>query len=171
MTPKKSLITTCLIVITIVLMFGFNNNLKAQNAQFFMLEQGKIVPDFAFKTLNGDKHNLYNFKNRPVVIHFWASWCPPCIVEFPDLIKTANKHKNIVILAFSSDKNERSVHKFIKKYNLEIPANLLIIHDKNQHVTKELFSVFRLPESFILKNNFILDDHIIGTYDHWDKLK
>jgi thiol-disulfide isomerase/thioredoxin len=45
---------------------------------------GRPLPDLTLDTLDGGTVNLTSYKGRPVVVNFWASWCPPCLKEMPD---------------------------------------------------------------------------------------
>jgi len=159
----KNLILACLVIVfAVVLTAGLNNYFKSQRGDFFVLDQGQIVPDFKF---NGQ--SLYNFKGKHVIVHFWASWCAPCVVEFPELIGLANKRDDVIILAFSSDKNQDTIDRFLTRNDFKIPDNFKIFLDKDRRVTEDKFSVFRLPESFILNRDMILQNHIVGAYKDW----
>ena len=162
---KNLIIASAVILFSIVLTFGLNHYFKSERGEFFVLEKGQPVPDFTF---NDDA--LYNYKGQTVIIHFWASWCAPCVVEFPELIELANTRDDITILAFSSDRNEQMIDRFLNRHKFSIPDNFKIIHDAKQKITKGKFSVFRLPESFIVTPNMILGDHIIGAYTGWKSL-
>ena len=63
---------------------------------------GKPAPDFELTMIDGTKARLSDFKGRPVWINFWASWCPPCRAENPDIQDLYNAHKDahgLVLLA------------------------------------------------------------------------
>lgn len=162
---KNIILASAVILFSIILTFGLNTYFKSERGEFFILEKGKPVPDFEF-----NNERLYDYKGQTVIIHFWASWCAPCVVEFPELIALANKHDDITILAFSSDRNEKLIGRFLTRHQFDIPDNFKIIFDDNQKITKDKFSVFRLPESFILTPDMILDDHIVGAYAGWKDL-
>lgn len=164
---KNLILASCVVLLAAILTFGLNAYFKTNKGDFFILEKGKPVPDFAFETLNGDNYSLSDFVDKTVIIHFWASWCAPCVVEFPELIKLATQRPNSVILGFSTDRTRPAIDRFFDRYEFDLPDNFKIIHDPQETITEGKFSVFRLPESFIIKPNMILDDHIIGAYKGW----
>ena len=153
-----------------IVTFGLDRYFKNQRGDFFILENGQSVTDFTFQTINSENSSLSDFKDKTVIIHFWASWCAPCVVEFPELVKLAKDNSDITILAFSSDRNAQSIAQFMTRYKIDPPPNFKIIYDKNQEVSQKYFSVFQLPESFILRPNLILDRHIVGAYADWESL-
>jgi cytochrome c biogenesis protein CcmG, thiol:disulfide interchange protein DsbE len=53
---------------------------------------GGVAPDFALADLDGNPVRLADFRGRPVIINFWASWCGPCVEEFPLLRQAASRH-------------------------------------------------------------------------------
>ena len=164
---KNLIIAFGVIVFAGAVTFTLDHSFKNNRGDFFILEKGKAVPDFSFQTINDDNHSLSDFSDKAILIHFWATWCAPCIVEFPELIKLANKRNDIAILAFSSDRTINPIQRFIKQ---DLPDNFKIIHDQKQKITRDNFSVFRLPETYIVKPNMILDDHIVGAYTGWHNL-
>jgi thiol-disulfide isomerase/thioredoxin len=164
---KNLIAALAVIIFAGLLTFGLNHYFKTNKGDFFILEKGQAVPDFSFKTMDGETHTLYNFQGKKTIIHFWATWCAPCIVEFPELIAMANKNPDTIILAFSSDRNPAVIDRFFDKHDFNIPANFKIIHDGDQSITEGKFSVFALPESFILNTNMTLEDHIVGAYMGW----
>ncbi len=125
----------------------------------------EIAPNFTFTPQNGTKHTLKEFNGKIILLNFWASWCPPCIKEFPHLIKAAkNNPKDIVLIALSSDIDEDSMNKFIQKLDLgEETNNIFIALDKNQTITQSLFKTFKLPETLIIDQSQIMRAKIIGA--------
>ena len=164
---RNLMITFLFLLIAGILTLSVERFLKNPQADFLILEKGKTVSNFSFKTFLGDKKYLHDVEAEEIIIHFWATWCAPCLVELPELINMARENKNKAVIAISSDRQKSSIDRFLKKSNISLPDNFLIILDKDRKITEGLFSVFRLPESFVLDSNYILKDHILGAYMGW----
>lgn len=83
------------------------------------------APDFELTDLNGDTYSLSQFKGKPVLLNFWATWCPPCRKEMPDLQAFAEKYgEDIQVLGvnwdYQSDVNEE-VREFLAEYDITYP--------------------------------------------------
>lgn len=67
---------------------------------------GKTAPDFALKDLAGREHKLSDYRGKKVMLVFWATWCPPCKMEIPDLVKLRNDlaEDKLTMLAISAEK-------------------------------------------------------------------
>ncbi|HPF78557.1 MAG TPA: TlpA disulfide reductase family protein [Alphaproteobacteria bacterium] len=130
--------------------------------------QREDAKDFSYVTLDGQKAALKDLSGKVVLLHFWATWCPPCVVEFPDLIKLAEKQgDDFVILAVSSDKNKKDIDKFLKKINRPLPDNFIIALDSDSHITQALYGADKLPESHLISKDSELVETIIGPQENW----
>jgi cytochrome c biogenesis protein CcmG/thiol:disulfide interchange protein DsbE len=58
---------------------------------------GQVAPDFRLRDISGKVYTLASFKGKPVVITFWASWCPICRAEFPKLHQLAQEYQEQVV--------------------------------------------------------------------------
>lgn len=131
--------------------------------------KGDEIPDFTFTDINGKTHTASDYKSKIIILNFWASWCAPCIKEFPNLLTAAEQHKDdVILIALSSDLDEAAIHKFITKMkatqNLNFDApNILIALDENQEITAKKFSTFKLPETLIIDQNLNLRHKLIGA--------
>lgn len=115
------------------------------------VEGGDIAPDFSFTALDGKTHALRDFRGRAVILNFWASWCPPCVKEFPALLEVAAAFPDdVVLIALSSDLDQAAMEAFLKKQKYEARPNVYVALDENQAITQKLFQSFRLPETVLL---------------------
>ncbi len=145
---------------------------KSGNRTIVTLKDQK-TPDFSFTDIKNISHSISNFKEKIIILNFWATWCAPCIKEFPQLLEIAHSDpENIVLIALSSDMNEDAIKKFLNKLKKQKgitwqSPNVLIALDKNQHITQKLFQTYRLPETYIIDKQQNLHTKIIGA--NWKK--
>ena len=123
------------------------------------------VPGFTLKDLSGKEVSLSDFKGKAVIVNFWASWCDPCVEEFPSMIKLVKHFKGeVVIIAISADNTKEDIEDFLKAFKAYDPS-LVVLWDKEQLVAKK-FGTAVLPESYILgKNNRFIRK--IAGIDDW----
>ena len=78
-----------------------------------------------FETPDGGKLAMQSLKGKPLLINFWATWCPPCVEELPLLERfyNQNKAKNMQIVGLAADKPE-AVRTFLKKLPLTFPIGI-----------------------------------------------
>lgn len=124
------------------------------------------VPDFTVTDLEGKPVTLSQFKGRVVLVNLWASWCGPCVKEFPSLKRLVEHFKGkVVVLAISHDRSREDLDSFIKTFG-EVPEGFIIAWDKEKK-TSELFGTDQLPETYILTTQGKLLRKIAGE-QLWD---
>jgi len=64
----------------------------------------RLLPAAAFRTLDGSPKTLADFRGKPVVLNFWATWCVPCVAELPELDHLAGSDTSLVVLTVSADR-------------------------------------------------------------------
>ncbi|WP_164462172.1 TlpA disulfide reductase family protein [Bacillus sp. FJAT-42376] len=119
------------------------------------IEEGKTAPDFTLPLIDGGTAKLSDLKGKKVIINFWATWCPPCKKEIPDLktVAAANQ-KDLVILAVNytvSEANERTVKKFVQDQNMKFP----VLMDPEADVLSQ-YKVFSYPTTFFLDEKGVI---------------
>ena len=127
------------------------------------------APDFEFTDQNRKTHRLSDFKDKIVVLNFWASWCAPCITEFPQMIALAGNNKDKFVFIFlSSDETPGDIRRFLQKYGAGLPQpNIFIAWDKDQTITRDLYKTFRLPETYLLSPGLVIKRKVIGLEIPW----
>lgn len=130
-------------------------------------ETKTIVPDFSFVSLDGDEHNLHDFKGKVILLNFWASWCVPCVVEFPALLELATlREDKVVLIALSVDTAVQNIERFFKKHQFNIdPENVIVAHDMNKSISQDLFQTTLYPETFIIAPDLTIQKKITGMID------
>ncbi len=87
---------------------------------------GQPAPDFTLKTADGKTVRLSDFRGRPVLINFWATWCAPCLIEMPALEQVYGKYKDqgLVVLAVNQAETADKVGQYMQSYGLSFTAVL-----------------------------------------------
>ena len=85
--------------------------------------QGSTV-DFTLNDFSGKSIHLSDYRGQPVLVNLWASWCPPCRAEMPDLIRYYNAHHadGLVLLAINSEDNSNSAQQFATQQQMPFPV-------------------------------------------------
>jgi len=126
------------------------------------LAVGQPAPDFTLKTLDGEQASLSKFRDRPVLINFWASWCPPCRLEMPDLVRTYEAHQaeGFVILAINLTFQDSlsSAQAFVEEFNMTFPVLL----DETGEVTTSVYRLYGLPTSVFVDRNGVITHIQVG---------
>ncbi len=121
------------------------------------------VPDFELKSLEGKKVRLSDFKGKIVILSFWASWCGPCVEEFPSMIQLVEKMEGQVqLVAVSEDSSREEIEAFLNAFPKSKNPHIHILWDED-HSLGQKFNADRLPESFVLTADQKLARKIVGS--------
>ncbi|MBP2242291.1 peroxiredoxin [Cytobacillus eiseniae] len=115
------------------------------------LEVGLKAPDFELMNLAGEKVKLSDYSGQKVMLNFWATWCPPCKKEMPDMQKFHEKlGDKVVILAVNIDpKND--VAGFAKDMGVNFP----ILIDEQDKVSS-IYKILTIPTTYFIDEEGII---------------
>lgn len=101
---------------------------------------------FVFKDMQGHQQRLQDYRGKWVLVNFWATWCPPCLEEIPDLISLSEAHKNkdLVVIGVALDSTSESVVEFVAKKKISYP---IVVGDYD--LAAQVGDVEALPTSYL----------------------
>ncbi|MDN4493570.1 TlpA family protein disulfide reductase [Ureibacillus aquaedulcis] len=126
-------------------------------------KRGNSAPDFSLETLEGDVLSLSQFKGKKIFLNFWATWCPPCRAEMPDIQKFS-EDEDVVVLAINLRNTEDSlmtVENYIQDGAYRFPV---LIDEKGE--VAELFNVRAYPTSYMIDSEGIIQFVALGAMNH-----
>jgi thiol-disulfide isomerase/thioredoxin len=114
------------------------------------LVAGTKFPDFDEKDLAGHKLSVSQFKGKVVLVDFWGTWCPPCVMELPALKQTYDKYhaRGFEIIGVALDENRAALDAFLKRHGTTWPQ----FNDGQRWANKLAlkYGVTQTPTSFLL---------------------
>jgi len=131
-----------------------------------VITKGDRAPEFGLPNLNGQIINLSDFRGKFVMVHFWATWCPPCVDEIPTLayLNQQLAGRDFAMLAVSVDEGGGpAVGSFLQQKALNLPV--LLDPDR---ATAERYGTRKFPETYLLDREGIVRYKVIGPADWRD---
>lgn len=166
-------VVTVLTVFILICSIGLNVNSlwgeeqRAYAADTNVVKVGEVIPSFSLQGIDGKQYKIGGQEKqgdagqKPIWIHFWASWCGPCQSEAPDIEELTAKYKGKLdaygINATMYD-NEQDVKTFVDKYKLTFP----VLKDEQGDIFK-LFRGAALPTHVFIDGNGIVKEIKIGS--------
>lgn len=160
------------IIIMIAFLIGlavYQNGSDGQNKQSAAdLEVQPLVgfkaPIFQLKGMDGEMYSLAE-ETKPAIINFWASWCGPCELEAPELVKLYDKYRDEIeiyaVNATTLDK-EKNAREFAERHEFDFPV---LLDDDSKHKVIDQFEVQAYPTTFFVNRNGVIVDKVLGLVD------
>jgi len=139
---------------------GTSNNAVADDADAAPVV-GAHAPDFVAETLSGDEVHLRNLRGKPVVLNFWATWCPPCRAEMPMLQEYYTKHAGeYAMVAVNDAEPPEQVKGFIEQQGFTFTVAL----DPKQAIVGK-YRIQGFPTTFFIDADGVIRYTHVGMLD------
>ncbi|MDR1357821.1 MAG: TlpA family protein disulfide reductase [Coriobacteriales bacterium] len=122
------------------------------------VKEGDTAPDFSFAALDGTVSSLAELKGEVVLLNFWASWCPPCVAEMPDIERLREAYPSLKVLAVSLDVDEAEMRAFIE----ESDYGFAWIHDVGYRIAN-LYPESAIPYTIIIDRDGVITATFLGS--------
>ncbi len=113
------------------------------------VQAGQAVADFQLNTTDGRSIRLSDLHGQVVLLNFWATWCPPCKAEMPDLqalYRDNNSAHQFVVLGVDVEESQAAAQAFGRQYGLTFP----LLPDSEGKVSNATYDIRALPTSLII---------------------
>lgn len=120
---------------------------------------GKEAPDFALQDMEGNLYRLSDLRGTPVVINFWATFCPPCYQEHPVFLAASRRHEDEVMFlgVIYQDTPEK-----ISRWEAQLGSWGPSLVDDDGKVAIA-YGVYGPPETFFIDRNGMIAEKVIGA--------
>lgn len=156
------------IIILFLLLWGIVYTFNKENTKRIQEEASKseelakvnfLRPSFSLAGLDGKEYSTDEV-NKPLVINFWASWCGPCKLEAPELVKLYQKYnKDIEIYAvnLTASDSVEGAKNFADEYGFQFPVLL-----DTDNVVSDKYNIIAIPTTYFINSEGIIVDQIAG---------
>ncbi len=129
---------------------------------------GEVAKDFSLKEISGREISPSHFRDKILILHFWALWCGSCREELPSLdsLYRAYRERGLEVLTISTDTSITLLKEFVIQKGLSLP----ILLDTDKKVTVGMYGVIGIPVTFIIGRDGRVHEKIQGARD-WDNPK
>jgi thiol-disulfide isomerase/thioredoxin len=119
------------------------------------------------KTIDGGSLKLADFKNKVVVVNLWATWCGPCRLEMPDLVKLNNEYRSrgLVVLGVATTYNEHDNLDGVKEFVKAQKVDYKVLWDDGalaEPLKQTVNGRNNIPQSFVISRDGKITRHFIG---------
>ena len=127
---------------------------------WLMINTSAQAADFTWVNPKGESHTLVEaYQGQPILVHFWASWCPPCVAEMPEMSAWLEKHPEVKVLPVSLDRTLEDAQMFLDERHIAMQA---LLTDASQ---AGRMGVRGLPTSILVKADGSIQGAYIGAQD------
>jgi thiol-disulfide isomerase/thioredoxin len=147
------------LVVALMLVFGFKIARRSSQGSGLQMQNG-TAPDFNLQSLDGKSVRLSDFRGKPVVLNFWATWCGPCKIEMPWFVDFQKQYASAGVQFLGVAMDDAST-KDIAEFAESMKVNYPILIGK-ESVGDAYGGVQFLPETFYIDRNGKIVDKAFG---------
>lgn len=122
-------------------------------------EVGAMAPDFTVDVIDGGSFTLSDHRGRPVVVNLWASWCPPCRAEIPDISAYAKANPETVVVGLAVEDSEQAARDFAAEIGASYPLAL------GTPAVEDAYPNLGLPATYVVDETGVVSQIINGIVD------
>lgn len=121
-----------------------------------------LAPPFSLADLNGRKLELADHKGKVVLLDFWATWCGPCRIEIPGLVRLQERYRDqgLVVIGISLDESPEPVREFYREFGMNYAVAM-----GTDRVTELYGGILGLPTTFLIGRDGRIYSRHIGATD------
>ncbi|MFO7301987.1 MAG: TlpA disulfide reductase family protein [Acidobacteriota bacterium] len=127
-------------------------------------EEAAYAPlDFVLESVDGTEVSLADFRGRPLVINFWATWCGPCKQEVPWFVEFAEKYQDqgLTIVGISVDDTPADIQAFSEQYNVNYP---MLVGLGRDDVARAYDALMAIPVTWLIRPDGRVHAKVTGIH-------
>lgn len=157
--PVVLFITGGLLLVAAIALLMVNQSPRTSATE--LAQKGRPLSDFSLTDLNGETVRLSDFQGQVVLVNAWATWCPPCVAEMPDLqaYYQAHQDENFVILGINAGDTFRAAFEFASQKGITFP----ILLDPEVSLLTNL-GIHSFPTSILVGADGVVKNIHVGMY-------
>lgn len=118
-----------------------------------VLQVGQAAPDFELESVEGEQIKLSDLKGQPVILNFWATWCPPCRREMPDFQQVYDQHHEQGLQLFGINVGESKVA--VADFRDRVGVSFPILIDSKE-TAQTAYKIMPLPATYFIDRDGVI---------------
>lgn len=146
---------------------------ETERQQFRIIRPARQIGDFPLFRLDGATDRFSRFRGKVVLLNFWATWCPACLVELPilDQLQQAMGGADFQVVAVSVDRGDRKIveryvrDRRIRHVPIYLDAGAHIAHSEGSADRQAPFALYGMPISYVISRAGHVEGYMMGEAD------